>query len=61
VKNEKGTVVDTIRSVEPCVVEVEYELQAPITGLRIGIYLLSTRGEYIFTSLIPTKPAALSS
>jgi lipopolysaccharide transport system ATP-binding protein len=48
--NEKGNVVDTVRSVEPCAVEVEYELQAPITGLRIGIYLMSTRGEYIFTS-----------
>ncbi len=49
-KNTQGKVVDTIRSVESCSVEVEYELQAPITGLRIGIYLLSTRGEYIFTS-----------
>lgn len=45
-----GQVVDTIRSVEPCTIEVEYELHAPITGLRLGIYLLSTRGEYIFTS-----------
>jgi lipopolysaccharide transport system ATP-binding protein len=49
-KNLQGVVVDTVRSVEPCTVELEYELQAPVTGLRIGIYLLSTRGEYIFTS-----------
>ena len=48
--NMNGTVVDTVRSVEPCSIELEYELKAPITGLRIGIYLLSTRGEYIFTS-----------
>ncbi len=48
--NRHGKVVDTIRSVEPCTVEMEYELHAPITGLRIGVYLLSTRGEYIFTS-----------
>lgn len=49
-RNLHGTIADTIRSVEPCTIEMEYELQAPITGLRIGIYLLSTRGEYIFTS-----------
>ncbi len=46
----EGKVVDTVRSVEPFTIEVEYALEAPITGLRIGIYLLSTRGEYIFTS-----------
>ncbi len=49
-KNACGTVIDTVKSIEPCMVEVEYELQAPVTGLRIGIYLMSTRGEYIFTS-----------
>jgi lipopolysaccharide transport system ATP-binding protein len=49
-KNARGAVVDTIKSIEPCMVEVEYELHGPITGLRIGIYLMSTRGEYIFTS-----------
>jgi len=48
--NMHGMVVNTIRSVEPCKIELEYDLEAPITGLRIGIYLLSTRGEYIFTS-----------
>jgi lipopolysaccharide transport system ATP-binding protein len=29
---------------------VEYALDAPITGLRIGIYLLTMRGEFVFTS-----------
>lgn len=48
--NAHGVVIDTVRSVEPCSVEFEYTLDAPIAGLRIGIYLLSTRGEYIFTS-----------
>jgi lipopolysaccharide transport system ATP-binding protein len=48
--NVHGKVVDMVRSVEPCTIEMEYELHAPITGLRIGVYLLSTRGEYIFTS-----------
>jgi lipopolysaccharide transport system ATP-binding protein len=48
--NMQSVVVDTIRSTDPCQIELEYELCAPITGLRIGIYLMSTRGEYIFTS-----------
>lgn len=57
-RNPQGKVVDTIRSVEPCEVDFEYELSAPITGLRVGIYLLSTRGEYIFTSFDTDESAA---
>jgi len=49
-KNRHGMIVDTVKSVEPVTVEMEYALDAPVTGLRIGIYLMSTRGEYIFTS-----------
>ena len=45
-----GKVVDTVRSVEPVTVEVEYILQAPITGLRVGLYLMATHGDHIFTS-----------
>jgi lipopolysaccharide transport system ATP-binding protein len=45
-----GKVVDTVRSVEPVTVEVEYILQTPITGLRVGLYLMATHGEHIFTS-----------
>jgi lipopolysaccharide transport system ATP-binding protein len=50
VRDPKGRVIDTFRSVEPLTVEVEYTLDAPITGLRVGIYLLTMRGEYVFTS-----------
>ena len=46
----KGHVVDTLRSTEPISVEIEYRLDQPITGLRVGIYLLTMRGEYVFTS-----------
>jgi lipopolysaccharide transport system ATP-binding protein len=46
----RGKVADTIRSIEPLTVEMEYRIGAPITGLRLGIYLSSVRGEYIFTS-----------
>ena len=45
-----GSVTNTVRSTEPFQVEIEYELSAPVTGLRVGLYLMSMRGEYIFTS-----------
>ena len=48
--NGHGKVVDMIRSVETCSIEMEYVLSAPVTGLRVGIYMMSTRGETIFTS-----------
>ncbi len=50
VLNGQGKVVNTIRSVEENSLEIEYSLSAPVTGLRVGIYLMSTRGEYVFTS-----------
>jgi len=50
IKDRGGKVVDTVRSTEPVTVEWEYQLDAPITGLRVGMYLSSMRGEYIFTS-----------
>jgi len=48
--DRNGQTVETIRSVEPFSVEMEYYLDAPLTGLRIGIYLNSTRGEQVLTS-----------
>jgi len=58
VRNTTGHVVDTIRSVEPFVVEVEYLLNAAVTGLRVGVYLLTTRGEHVFTSFDLDQPEA---
>ncbi len=49
-RDKQGRVVDTLRSTEPFTIEVEYRLDKPITGLRVGIYLLTMRGEYVFTS-----------
>jgi lipopolysaccharide transport system ATP-binding protein len=46
----RGVVSDVVRSIEPLTVEFEYELDAPIQGLRVGIYLLTIRGELVFTS-----------
>jgi lipopolysaccharide transport system ATP-binding protein len=57
VRNPKGEVVDTLRSTEPVTVEIEYELEQAITGLRVGIYLLSMRGEYIMTTFDTDDPA----
>jgi len=54
--NPQGQVADTVRSVEPITIEIEYNLAAPVVGLRVGIYLLSTRGEYIFTSFDTDEP-----
>lgn len=50
VLNHQGEVSNSLRSVEPIVIELEYALEKPVNGLRVGIYLLSTRGEFIFTS-----------
>ena len=51
-----GKVSDSVRSSEPFSIEIEYRLSAPVTGLRVGIYLMSTRGEYIFTSFDTDEP-----
>lgn len=48
--DQKGQVVETVRSVEPFAVELEYYLDAPLTGLRIGLYLNSARGDQVLTS-----------
>jgi len=50
VRNPQGKVVDTVRSTEPATLEIEYALDAPISGLRVGIYLLTPQGEHIFTA-----------
>jgi lipopolysaccharide transport system ATP-binding protein len=49
-KDRTGKIVDTVRSTEPVTVEWEYQLEAPATGLRVGMYLSTMRGEYVFTA-----------
>jgi lipopolysaccharide transport system ATP-binding protein len=56
VVDPQGRVVDTLRSTDPIEVEVEYKLDAPITGLRVGIYLLTMRGEFVFNSFDTDAP-----
>jgi lipopolysaccharide transport system ATP-binding protein len=50
IKDKTGKIVDTVRSTEPTTVEWEYQLDAPVTGLRVGVYLNTMRGEYVFTA-----------
>ena len=54
--NAQGQESSTVRSVEPCSIEIEYELDEDVTGLRVGLYLMSTRGEYILTSFDTDDP-----
>lgn len=58
--NPKGIVVDTVRSIEPLTIEMEYSLSAPITGLRVGLYLMTVRGDYVFTSFDTDEPELFS-
>ena len=50
VKDPQDRIVDNLRSASPITIEVEYQLKAPITGLRVGLYLITARGEYVFAS-----------
>jgi lipopolysaccharide transport system ATP-binding protein len=56
IRNSEGKVINTIRSIEKMTIEFEYELDEAITGLRIGFYLLSSRGEFVFTSFDMDEP-----
>jgi lipopolysaccharide transport system ATP-binding protein len=56
IKNEQGLVVNTIRSTEDMTIELEYLLDDPVTGLRVGFYLMSARGEFIFTTFDTDEP-----
>jgi lipopolysaccharide transport system ATP-binding protein len=45
-----------MRSTEPVAVEFEYQLDKEIKGLRLGIYLMTNRGEFVFTSFDTDSP-----
>ncbi len=56
VRDPRGAVIDTVRAIEPLAIEIEYELAAPITGLRLGVYLQTVHGEVVFTSFDTDSP-----
>jgi homopolymeric O-antigen transport system ATP-binding protein len=54
--DQRGKQVDIVRSTEPVSVEIEYSLSASISGLRVGVYLMTTRGDQVFTSFDTDDP-----
>jgi len=50
VRDAHGKVAGQVLAVEPFTVEIEYELSEEITGLRVGAYLSTSRGEPVFNS-----------
>jgi lipopolysaccharide transport system ATP-binding protein len=56
IRNSRGQTSETLRSTEPATIEVEYQLKKDIQGLRVGIYLITTRGEFILTSFDTDDP-----
>jgi lipopolysaccharide transport system ATP-binding protein len=57
VLNVQGDVLETVRSTEPFVIDFEYLIQEPIKGIRVGMYLLTSHGEFVFTSFDTDDPA----
>lgn len=55
-KDKKGHVLESVRSTEPFFLEVEYQLKKPIKGLRVGIYVITSHGEFVFTSFDTDDP-----
>ncbi|MEW6715914.1 MAG: ABC transporter ATP-binding protein [Chloroflexota bacterium] len=56
VRDARSEIVDILRSIEPITIEIEYLLDKPTKGLRVGIYLMSVHGEYVFISFDTDEP-----
>ncbi|HET7011752.1 MAG TPA: ABC transporter ATP-binding protein [Anaerolineales bacterium] len=57
VLDPRGRIAERVASVEPFTVEFEYLLSRELTGLRVGLYLSTSRGEPLFTSFDTDDPA----
>jgi lipopolysaccharide transport system ATP-binding protein len=57
VLDHEGRQAETVLASEPLTIEYEYELDEDITGLRVGIYLFTSRGEPVFTTFDTDDPA----
>jgi lipopolysaccharide transport system ATP-binding protein len=55
--NTQGNIVDTVNAAEGFIIEMEYHLSEAITGLRVGLYMMTTRGEYVFTTFDTDDPS----
>jgi lipopolysaccharide transport system ATP-binding protein len=56
IHNAAEIISDTVRSTEENSIELEYSLNQPIAGLRVGIYLNTSHGEVVFTSFDTDEP-----
>ncbi len=59
--DKNGHVVEPVRSTEQFFIELEYSVKKPIKGLRVGIYLTTSHGEYVFTSFDTDDPEKFES
>lgn len=57
VLNPLGQVVDTVNAADGFNIELEYNLTEAISGLRVGLYLMTTRGEFVFTTFDTDDPS----
>ena len=60
VYNSQGTMTDSLRSVDPITLEFEYDISSRITGLRTGLYVMTMRGEFVFTTFDTDEPEKFS-
>jgi lipopolysaccharide transport system ATP-binding protein len=58
VRDERGRTAERVACTEPFTIEIEYELAQEVTGLRIGLYLSTSRGEPVLTSFDTDDPQA---
>ena len=56
VLNKAGKVADTVNAAEGFSIEFDYQLKEAISGLRVGLYMMTTRGEYVFTTFDTDDP-----
>ena len=54
--DKQGHVMEAARCSEPFYLEVEYQLRKAIKGLRVGLYILTSQGEFVFTSFDTDDP-----
>jgi lipopolysaccharide transport system ATP-binding protein len=57
VRDAQGRVIDTVQSRRPLEIEIQYVLEKPIQGLRVGVYLQTMRGETVLTSFDTDEPS----
>ena len=58
VSDDRGRTAERVACTEPFSLELEYELAQEVTGLRIGLYLSTSRGEPVLTSFDTDDPQA---